>query len=39
MAMLDSDAYLKERIDNQLKWLSKASRDNKKTFYCCESWR
>ena len=32
MAMLDSDAYLKERIDNQLKWLSKASRDNKKNF-------
>ena len=32
MAMLDSDAYLKERIDDQLKWLSKASRNNKDKF-------
>lgn len=32
MAMLDSDAYLKERIDDQLRWLSKASRNNKDKF-------
>jgi hypothetical protein len=32
MAMLDAEAYLQERLDQQLAWLSKASRANKRTF-------
>lgn len=30
--MLDADAYLQDRLDQQLTWLSKASRANKRTF-------
>ena len=32
MAVLDADAYLQDRLNQQLAWLSKASRSNKRTF-------
>ena len=32
MAVLDADAYLQDRLNPQLAWLSKASRANKRTF-------
>jgi hypothetical protein len=32
MAVLDADAYLLDRLNQQLAWLSKASRSNKRTF-------
>ena len=32
MSVLDSDAYLQQRLDQQLAFLSKASRANKRTF-------
>lgn len=32
MAMLDAEAYLQDRVDQQLAWLSQASRANKRTF-------
>lgn len=32
MAVLDADAYLQDRLNQQLAWLSKASRANKRTF-------
>lgn len=32
MTMLDSDAYLQDRLNQQLTWLSKASRNNKRNF-------
>ncbi len=32
MTMLDSDAYLHDRLNQQLSWLSKASRGNKRNF-------
>ena len=32
MTVLDADAYLQDRLNHQLAWLSKASRANKRTF-------
>ena len=32
MTMLDSEAYLQDRLNQQLTWLSKASRNNKRNF-------
>jgi hypothetical protein len=31
MAVLDADAYVQDRLNQQLTWLSKASRSNKRT--------